>query len=82
LDWGLVDACEAKSENLLRKQLLRLRLLPKTGITRYKNYINSLDSALVDAKPKALAANIEVFSDQDNLAKIARYVKSGLFPWE
>lgn len=82
LEWGLVDACEENSENLLRKQLLRLRRLSKKGIARYKTYLNSLDNGLVSAKPKALAANEEVFSDADNLQKISRYVQTGKFPWE
>ena len=82
LEWGLVDACEENSDNLLRKHLLRLRRLGPNGITRYKRYANSLDDMLVAARPKALAANLEVFSDQDNLQKIARYVKTGKFPWE
>ena len=80
--WGLVDVCEANSENLLRKQLLRLRRLNKGGISRYKRYAASLDGALTGARSKALQANIEVFSDPDNLEKIARYVKTGKFPWE
>lgn len=81
-DWGLVDACEDKSENLLRKHLLRLRLLSKEGVARYKNYMNKLNDFPEASKAKALAANIEVFSDQNNLDKIARFVKTGQFPWE
>jgi polyketide biosynthesis enoyl-CoA hydratase PksH len=80
--WGLVDACEENSDNLLRKQLLRLRRLGKDGIARYKRYASSLDDALRKSRPKALEANLEVFSDPDNLQKIARYVKKGKFPWE
>lgn len=82
LDWGLADACEANSENLLRKHLLRLRRLSKTGVSRYKRYMNTLNDFLPAAMPKALAANKEVFSDTENLEKIARYVKTGKFPWE
>ncbi len=81
-DWGLVDACEENSENLLRKHLLRLRRLSRTGISRYKRYMNDLDDVLVTSKLKAIKANMEVFSDSNNLAKIARYVKTGQFPWE
>lgn len=81
-EWGLVDAYEASSENLLRKQLLRLRRLNKDGIARYKRYASSLDTSLASAKHKALQANIEVFSDPANLARIARYVNTGKFPWE
>ena len=81
-EWGLVDACEEKSDNLLRKYLLRLRRLSKTGISAYKRYVSTLDEALAKSKPQALEANIEVFSNQNNLEKIVRYVKTGQFPWE
>lgn len=80
--WGLVDAYAEDSQALLRQHLLRLRRLNKTAIQRYKTYINHLDSSLDEAKFKALAANREVFTDKDNLDKIARYVKTGQFPWE
>jgi polyketide biosynthesis enoyl-CoA hydratase PksH len=80
--WGLVDACEENSENLLRKHLLRVKRLSKEGIARYKRYMSTLDDALVTSKPKALAANKDVFSDEKNLQMIARYVTTGKFPWE
>jgi len=82
MEWGLVDACEENSGNLLRKHLLRLRRLGRDGIARYEQYASGLDDALRTAKPKALAANVEVFSDSENVRKIARYVKTGKFPWE
>ena len=75
LAWGLVDAYEANSDNLLRKYLLRLRRLSKQSIDRYKTYMNSLSDILTASKPQALATNREVFSDTNNLQKIARYVK-------
>lgn len=82
LEWGLVDDCAADSGNLLRKKLLRLRRLSKSAIHRYKRYANALDGTLAAARSKALSANIEVFSDRQNLQKIARYVSTGQFPWE
>lgn len=82
LQWGLVDACEEGSANLLRKHLLRLRRLDQAGVARYKRYAGGLDDVLTAAKPKALAANIEVFSDPANRQKIARYARTGKFPWE
>jgi polyketide biosynthesis enoyl-CoA hydratase PksH len=81
-EWGLVDAREDNSENLLRKQLLRLRRLSKASIADYKYYVGTLDDALVRAKPDAVQANLQVFSDPRNLERISRYVKTGLFPWE
>ncbi len=80
--WGLVDVYEAQSESLLRRHLLRLKRLSKTGILRYKRYMNGLNGLLHQSKPFALAANKEVFSDSHNLHLIYRYVDEGKFPWE
>ena len=41
-----------------------------------------MDDGIRTARPKALEANLEVFSDPANLQKIARYVRTGRFPWE
>lgn len=82
IEWGLADACEENSKNLLRKHLLRLRRLNKTGIKRYKTYMNTLDDSPKVSKPDAVAANIEVFSDEENINKIKRFVTTGKFPWE
>lgn len=80
--WGLVDAFEENSDNLLRKNLLRLRRLDKAGIARYKRYMASIEGSIDAVESRAIAANIEVFSDAENLRKIFRYVKTGQFPWE
>lgn len=80
--WQLVDSSADDSDNLLRRHLLRLRYLPKTGVARYKGYLRTLDDILLPSRDKAVAANQEVFSDQENLDKIARYVTTGQFPWE
>ena len=82
LEWGLVDASEAQSDQLLRKLLLRLRRLDRDAVGRYKRYAASLGDELRAARPKALEANLAVFSDPRNLQRIARYVKTGRFPWE
>jgi polyketide biosynthesis enoyl-CoA hydratase PksH len=80
--WGLVDAFEENSDNLLRKNLLRLRRLEKAGIARYKRYLTSIEGSIEAVQPRAIAANREVFADADNLRKISRFVKTGQFPWE
>jgi polyketide biosynthesis enoyl-CoA hydratase PksH len=80
--WGLVDGFEESSDDLLRKNLLRLRRLDKTGIARYKRYMASIEGSIDTVESRAIAANIEVFSDPENLRKISRYVKTGEFPWE
>jgi polyketide biosynthesis enoyl-CoA hydratase PksH len=81
-EWGLVDAFEPRSDALLRRHLLRLSRLSRTAIRRYKRYMSGLSSALSEQKPRAVAANREVFSDPENLAAITRYVERGVFPWE
>ena len=81
-EWGLVDACEPVSEILLRRHLQRLRRLSKTGIRRYKTYVSRVSVPLQDLKSQAVAANLEVFADADNLLAITRYVERGVFPWE
>jgi polyketide biosynthesis enoyl-CoA hydratase PksH len=80
--WGLVDAHDVNSKDLLRKHLLRLRRLSRTGIARYKQYVHSLDDTLARSKSRALAGNREVFTDSHNIEMISRYVETGLFPWE
>ncbi|WP_438432131.1 enoyl-CoA hydratase/isomerase [Gorillibacterium sp. sgz500922] len=82
LDWGLVDGCDSDSQALLRKHLLRLRPLTKKAILRYKQYMSRLNEDLERAKPFAIEANREVFSDPQTLEGIYRYVDKGIFPWE
>jgi 3-carboxymethyl-3-hydroxy-acyl-[acp] dehydratase len=81
-NWGLVDVVDEQSERLLRQHISRLKCLSKTGITRYKRYMNGLADILSQSKESALAANIEVFSDPNNLEGISRYIETGQFPWE
>jgi polyketide biosynthesis enoyl-CoA hydratase PksH len=81
-EWRLVDVHAANSMSLLRIHLLRLRKLSKAGIARYKRYMNELGEGLLQAKPRALVANMEVFSDSSNLEGIFRYMESGQLPWQ
>jgi polyketide biosynthesis enoyl-CoA hydratase PksH len=81
-EWGLLDEYGPDSQALLRKKLLRLRRLSKTAIARYKRYMKTLGGDVVGVRARALEANLEVFSDRDNLQKIARFVTTGRFPWD
>jgi polyketide biosynthesis enoyl-CoA hydratase PksH len=81
-EWGLVDAYEPLSEALLRRRLQRLRRLSKTAIRRYKNYMSRISAPLQDLRSSAVAANLEIFSDPNNLQAITMYVEQGVFPWE
>lgn len=75
--WGLVDAYDVKSESLLRKHLLRLKKIPKTGIVKYKHYLSQMDNSISQFKSLAVASNKEVFSDPCNLERICRFVENG-----
>jgi polyketide biosynthesis enoyl-CoA hydratase PksH len=44
--------------------------------------MSSIEASLDATETKALAANLDVFSDVENLQRISRYVKTGQFPWE
>lgn len=80
--WGLVDAQDARVDALLRRQLVRLRRIAKPAIRRYKAYVSDLYPFPKDAREKALAGNLEVFSDPSNIRAISRYARTGLFPWD
>jgi len=83
VEWGLVDAAGPQSDVVLRRHLLRLRRPTKLAIRRYKHHMSIIGQpTLADAKAAAVAGNLEVFSDPDNLTAIARYVETGQFPWE
>jgi len=81
-EWGLVDAFEPLSEGLLRRHLQRLRRLSKVAIRRYKTYMNRISEPLQELRSPAVDANLEMFSDAENLHAVTRYVEKGVFPWE
>ncbi|MEI7063638.1 enoyl-CoA hydratase/isomerase [Dickeya chrysanthemi] len=80
--WGLVDDYGNDSDLILKKHIQRLNCLSKRAITRYKSYMSELVTLTRDQKPAALALNVEIFSDQENLNKISRYIQTGKYPWE
>ena len=82
LAWGLADGCSENSDNLLRLHLLRLRMLPKAGVARYKRYAATLNDRLEAALPHAVACNGEAFTDAATVAAIDGYVRTGKLPWE
>ena len=81
-EWGLVDGCESQSEALLRRHLQRSRRLSKVAVRRFKSYMTRINEPLEKMKSLAVAGNLEVFSDVNNLQAIARYAEHGIFPWE
>lgn len=80
--WGLVDAWADDAEDLLRKHLVRLRRLPRSGLQRYRAYLGQLDPMLANARPTAVEANRAMFSDPAVVEAVQRYVRTGSFPWE
>jgi polyketide biosynthesis enoyl-CoA hydratase PksH len=79
---GLVDLCDADSEGLLHRHLLRLRRLSRGGVAQYKNYINQLVPLPFEAAEAAIAANHKMFGNERTLRNIHRFVNTGAFPWE
>ncbi len=81
-EWGLVDACDRQSNDLVRRHLLRLRRISKPAIVRLKRYIGEMHRAIEQLEPAAVSLNHDVFSDASNIRGITRYLDTGLFPWE
>ncbi|AYY14156.1 enoyl-CoA hydratase/isomerase [Actinobacteria bacterium YIM 96077] len=81
-EWGLVDAYGKNSDNVLRRHLSRLTKIPAEAIHRYKRYMAELDTLVHDSRDAAIAANLEIFSDSANLARVSRFVEDGIYPWE
>jgi len=79
---GLVDAYAEDSESLLRKHLIRLSRLSKSAVSEYKQYIHQLNDILTRSQSLAISTNEHLFSSQEHLDKIQRYVNEGKFPWE
>ncbi len=76
-DWGIVDIYGDRSDNLLRKELLRLRGIPKKGISRYRQYISKLYSILQNSKKSALSTNREIFTDPEVKKRVLRFLETG-----
>lgn len=82
LQWGLVDVLEEQSEAALRRQLVRLRRLSPKAIAAHKRFLVEADAVVSALRDQAIAANRAVFSDPQTRSAIARYVETGLLPWE
>jgi polyketide biosynthesis enoyl-CoA hydratase PksH len=81
-EYGLIDAFEPQGEQLLRRHVMRLRRLSRIALKRYKTYMGRLGTPLAEHREAAIAGNLEVFTDENNLRAISRYVQEGIFPWE
>ena len=81
-EWGLVDAFEAQGDALTRRHVMRLKRVSRITLQRYKAYVGQLAMPLHEYREAAVAGNLEVFTDQNNVRAISRYVREGLFPWE
>jgi polyketide biosynthesis enoyl-CoA hydratase PksH len=77
LNWGLVDVIEDNTSSAVRKHLLRLKRIPKNGIVKYKQYINKLNSSVLDFRILATSSNEEAFSDPQNLERIFQFMEMG-----
>lgn len=80
--WGLVDVHGSDSRMLLHQHLTRINRFPKAGIVAYKKYVQLLDHDVIRLKNSATEANLNLFTNQENLNRIYRFVEEGIFPWE
>ena len=81
-DWGLVDVCADNSDAEVRKHLLRSGRLSRKSVGRYKTFMKTVSPGLDEYKEIAIAANRQVFTDDENRVAISRFVNEGKFPWE
>ncbi|MFT2016719.1 enoyl-CoA hydratase/isomerase [Streptomyces sp. 796.1] len=81
-DWGLVDCCAERSGPLLAQHLGRMSKLAGDGIARYKRFMSAEIAPVGRHREAAIAANLEIFSDPQNLQRITRFVEDGVYPWE
>lgn len=81
-EWGLVDRCADSTGPLLAQHLGRLSKLSPDGIARYKRFMNDEIAPIRRHREAAVSANVEIFSDERNLRRIARFVEDGIYPWE
>lgn len=81
-EWGIVDAYDERDDDLLRRHLLRLERLPKSGICDYKTYICQVNNNFIEAEENATKANQAMFTKQQNIQWIKQFVELGKFPWQ
>ncbi len=82
-DWGLVNVIDENSLRQLRKHIARLSRINKSTISELKGFSKNISRQDNSTEKKmALKTNHTVFSDQNNLNGIKRYIQHGLFPWE
>lgn len=82
LDWGLVDAWGEDSMQIVRRYLMRLRRLPKEAIKGFKDFLSVHDGELAQRRELSVSTNRAMFADPRVLARLNRYARDGLFPWE
>lgn len=80
--WGLVDAVGGDTAAMVRSHLVGCRRLSRTAIVRHKRYVDTLGGDPCDVRALAVAANLEAFTDPDNIRSVRRFVADGTFPWE
>ncbi|NES71140.1 MAG: enoyl-CoA hydratase/isomerase, partial [Okeania sp. SIO2D1] len=81
-NWGLVDEYDSNYDKLISQHVRRLRYLPSSGVKELKDYINKL--WIIQAETQNLAANkaASLLGDPTIQAKIKRFAKEGLYPWQ
>lgn len=82
LNWGLVDDRAADPQKAIGQYIRRLKYLPSSGIKQLKTYISQL--WIIQAQTQELAVNTtsNLSADPEIQAKISRYIKEGVYPWQ
>ncbi|MGD1701432.1 enoyl-CoA hydratase/isomerase [Dapis sp. BLCC M229] len=81
-NWGLVDEYGSNTNQLISQYVGRLRYLPSSGVKELKDYMNKL--WIIQAETQNLATNksASLLGDPTIQAKIKRFAKEGLYPWQ
>ncbi|NEO38512.1 MAG: enoyl-CoA hydratase/isomerase [Moorea sp. SIOASIH] len=81
-NWSLVDEYGSNPDKLISQYIRRLRYLPSSGVKELKDYMNKL--WIIQTETQNIAANksASLLGDPTIQAKIKRFAKEGLYPWQ
>lgn len=80
--WGLVDEWDAQPEQLLRRRIPRLARTSPAAVARLKQYMHDLWIVRDETRDLAVRTIADLLGDEENQAKIRRFVNEGVLPWQ
>lgn len=81
-DWGLADECASNADDFVGTLLVRLRRVSPSAIKRLKEYSSRMSGGIHEWQSAAVSANREMFAEPRTREALARYSRTGMFPWE